>query len=219
MGMPQHLARTKLHKNPHLRGKLEILKREKVENKMVDDKQNIGQKPDGHHLKDKVKYIKDGHYDNIHGGIKPRELHTQPTAPEPANTIYRNTINFFSYDVYVTSSIYFHQCSTIVSDWYCAIDFFSCYAFKILNGVIKLFGLVVRLLTSHPDESGSIPRGVGPRFSHVGIELNDAAGRLVFSGISSFPALLHTHLTSPSSDLKTLIPTCVYSMSHQFAMF
>ncbi|KAJ8877388.1 hypothetical protein PR048_021842 [Dryococelus australis] len=35
-------------------------------------------------------------------------------------------IDFFSCDGYITSSIYFHQCSAIVSDRYGAIDFFSC---------------------------------------------------------------------------------------------
>ncbi|KAJ8887340.1 hypothetical protein PR048_013555 [Dryococelus australis] len=39
-----------------------------------------------------------------------------------------SAIDFFSCDGYITSSIYFQQCSTIISVWYCAIDFFSCYA-------------------------------------------------------------------------------------------
>ncbi|KAJ8868327.1 hypothetical protein PR048_029843 [Dryococelus australis] len=68
-------------------------------------------------------------------------------------------------------------------------------------------GLVVRLLTSHTGEQGSIPGGVAPGFSHVGNLPNDAVGRRVFSGISRFPytcipALLLTHLTSNSSALK-----------------
>ncbi|KAJ8879843.1 hypothetical protein PR048_020460 [Dryococelus australis] len=71
--------------------------------------------------------------------------------------------------------------------------------------------LVVRLLASHQGESCWIPDGVIPGFSHVGIVVDDAAGRLVFSGISRFPrhfipALLRTHLTSPSSVMKTSIP-------------
>ncbi|KAJ8869265.1 hypothetical protein PR048_030837 [Dryococelus australis] len=53
----------------------------------------------------------------------------------------------------------------------------------------------------HLGESGSIPGGVAPAFSHVGIVPYDAAGQRVFSGISRFPrpsipALLHTHLAS-----------------------
>ncbi|KAJ8882875.1 hypothetical protein PR048_014696, partial [Dryococelus australis] len=73
-------------------------------------------------------------------------------------------------------------------------------------------GLVVRLLASHLSEPGSIPCGVAPGYSHVGIVLDDAAGRRVFSGFSRFlrpcvPALIHTHLTSPSSVLKILILT------------
>ncbi|KAJ8867407.1 hypothetical protein PR048_031208 [Dryococelus australis] len=64
---------------------------------------------------------------------------------------------------------------------------------------------MVRLLASHLVEPGSIPG-----FSHMGIESGDAAGRRVFSEISRFPrpcvpALLHTHLSSPSSAIKTSI--------------
>ncbi|KAJ8887880.1 hypothetical protein PR048_007364 [Dryococelus australis] len=52
--------------------------------------------------------------------------------------------------------------------------------------------------------------GDAPVYTHVGIVPEDAAGRWVFSGISRFsrpcvPALLHTHLASPSSALKTSI--------------
>ncbi|KAJ8889279.1 hypothetical protein PR048_008777 [Dryococelus australis] len=52
------------------------------------------------------------------------------------------------------------------------------------------------------------PVWVTPRFSQVGIMQRDSSGRLVFSEISRFPytlilTLLHTHLTSPSSALKT----------------
>ncbi|KAJ8868735.1 hypothetical protein PR048_030275 [Dryococelus australis] len=52
-----------------------------------------------------------------------------------------------------------------------------------------------------------------PEFSHVGIVPDDAAGRWVFSGISSFPpgrfisALLRTHLSSSSAALKVDSPT------------
>ncbi|KAJ8876974.1 hypothetical protein PR048_021426 [Dryococelus australis] len=50
-------------------------------------------------------------------------------------------------------------------------------------------------------------------FSRVGIGPDDAAGRLVLSGISRFsrpyiPALLHTHLASPSSALRTSMLRC-----------
>ncbi|KAJ8894478.1 hypothetical protein PR048_007132 [Dryococelus australis] len=69
-------------------------------------------------------------------------------------------------------------------------------------------GEVVRLLTSHLGEQGSIPGGVAPAFWHVGIAQGDAAGRRVFSGTSRFPAIafrrmLHSRLVSPTSALKT----------------
>ncbi|KAJ8898226.1 hypothetical protein PR048_003586 [Dryococelus australis] len=63
-------------------------------------------------------------------------------------------------------------------------------------------------------EPGSIPGGVAPGFSHVGIVLDDAAGRRIFSGFSRscIQALFHVHLASHSSSLKTLtyltIPMC-----------
>ncbi|KAJ8868913.1 hypothetical protein PR048_030454 [Dryococelus australis] len=50
-------------------------------------------------------------------------------------------------------------------------------------------GLVVSLLASHVGEPGSIPDGVTPGFSPVGIVPGDATGRRVFSGTSRFPAL------------------------------
>ncbi|KAJ8870092.1 hypothetical protein PR048_029103 [Dryococelus australis] len=66
----------------------------------------------------------------------------------------------------------------------------------------------VSLLAPHQGESGSIPGRATPGFSLVGIVPDNAAGQLVFSGISRFPrpfipTLLHAHLTSPSSALKT----------------
>ncbi|KAJ8870890.1 hypothetical protein PR048_027191 [Dryococelus australis] len=69
------------------------------------------------------------------------------------------------------------------------------------------FTTVVRLLTYHLGEPVSIPGGVDPGFSRVGIGPDDAAGWRVFSGISRFPrpfnqALIHTHLTLPLSALK-----------------
>ncbi|KAJ8872380.1 hypothetical protein PR048_025984 [Dryococelus australis] len=68
-------------------------------------------------------------------------------------------------------------------------------------------GLVVRLLASHLGVFSASPVGSLLDF-HVGILPDDAAGWPIFSGIFSFsvpftPALLHTHLTSPSSALKT----------------
>ncbi|KAJ8898173.1 hypothetical protein PR048_003533 [Dryococelus australis] len=59
-----------------------------------------------------------------------------------------------------------------------------------------LDGTVVRLLASHQGDPGSIPSGVAPGFSHVGIVPDNAAGRRVFSGLSRFlhlciPAMLH----------------------------
>ncbi|KAJ8871876.1 hypothetical protein PR048_028216 [Dryococelus australis] len=71
-------------------------------------------------------------------------------------------------------------------------------------------GVVVRLLASNLCEPGLIPGGVAPGFSHVGIVPDDATCRRVSSGISHFPrpfipALLHAHLASPSSALKTPI--------------
>ncbi|KAJ8887484.1 hypothetical protein PR048_013699 [Dryococelus australis] len=70
--------------------------------------------------------------------------------------------------------------------------------------------IVFRLFASLIGTPSSIPGGVAPRFSHVGIVSDDAAGWRVFSGISRFPrpcimAMLHTHLASPSSALKTSI--------------
>ncbi|KAJ8888380.1 hypothetical protein PR048_007870 [Dryococelus australis] len=51
--------------------------------------------------------------------------------------------------------------------------------------------------------------GVAPGFSHMRVVPDDTTGRRVFSGISRFlrpfiPSLPHTHLTLPSSALKTL---------------
>ncbi|KAJ8870266.1 hypothetical protein PR048_029287 [Dryococelus australis] len=69
-------------------------------------------------------------------------------------------------------------------------------------------GVVVRLVASHLGEPGYIPGVFDPGSSRVGIAPDDATGRWVFSGISRFsrpsiPALLHTHLTLPSSAVKT----------------
>ncbi|KAJ8896082.1 hypothetical protein PR048_001424 [Dryococelus australis] len=64
--------------------------------------------------------------------------------------------------------------------------------------------------SSHYSKRGSIPSRVAPRFSCMGIMLDNADGLPVFSGISYFPrpcipALLHTHLASHSSALKNLL--------------
>ncbi|KAJ8878795.1 hypothetical protein PR048_019381 [Dryococelus australis] len=69
-------------------------------------------------------------------------------------------------------------------------------------------GVVVRLLASRQGESRSIPCGVAPGLSHMGIVPDNAVGQRVSSGISRFShlcitALLHTHLASPLSVLKT----------------
>ncbi|KAJ8865950.1 hypothetical protein PR048_033473 [Dryococelus australis] len=63
---------------------------------------------------------------------------------------------------------------------------------------------------SHQGEPGLIPGGVTPGFTHVRTAPDDTAGLRVFSGISRFTrpcisALLHTHLASPSSAIKTSI--------------
>ncbi|KAJ8866527.1 hypothetical protein PR048_032370 [Dryococelus australis] len=50
--------------------------------------------------------------------------------------------------------------------------------------------VVVRLLACHLDEPSSIPGGVTPGFSHVGIVPDDAAGQRVFFGDIPFPAAL-----------------------------
>ncbi|KAJ8895523.1 hypothetical protein PR048_000859 [Dryococelus australis] len=77
---------------------------------------------------------------------------------------------------------------------------------------LKDNGVVVRILISHLREPGSIPSRVTPGFFRVGIVPNNAAGSWIFSGISHspVPALLHAHLTSPSS--------AKISKSHQSAM-
>ncbi|KAJ8881570.1 hypothetical protein PR048_018054 [Dryococelus australis] len=69
-------------------------------------------------------------------------------------------------------------------------------------------GTAVRESVCHQGDQGSIPGGVTPGYSRVGIVLSDDAGRRVFSRISRFPrpcipALLHAYLTSPSSALRT----------------
>ncbi|KAJ8874510.1 hypothetical protein PR048_025370 [Dryococelus australis] len=71
-------------------------------------------------------------------------------------------------------------------------------------------GVVVSLLASRQGEPRSIPGGVAPGLSHVGIVPDDAAERPGFLGDLRFfrsfiPALPHTHLASPTSALKTSI--------------
>ncbi|KAJ8881002.1 hypothetical protein PR048_017475 [Dryococelus australis] len=50
---------------------------------------------------------------------------------------------------------------------------------------------VVRLLASHLGEQGSVPGGVEPGFSRVGLVPDDAAGLRVFPEISRFPPFFH----------------------------
>ncbi|KAJ8870525.1 hypothetical protein PR048_029548 [Dryococelus australis] len=84
-------------------------------------------------------------------------------------------------------------------------------------------GVVVTLLDSLIRESGSSPGGVAPGLSHVGIVLDDAAGRWVSSGISRFlhpciPALLNAHLVSLPSALKTwMLRAALATSSRQLA--
>ncbi|KAJ8897621.1 hypothetical protein PR048_002970 [Dryococelus australis] len=83
----------------------------------------------------------------------------------------------------------------------------------ILNPSEDCSGQAVSSLASHQGNPGSIPNQV-PGFSHVGISLDDAVGRGVFSGISYFPrsfisALLHTLPQLPSSALKTSLLTAI----------
>ncbi|KAJ8897386.1 hypothetical protein PR048_002732 [Dryococelus australis] len=69
------------------------------------------------------------------------------------------------------------------------------------------FGVAVmqRLERLSPTEPNRVrfQAAVAPGFSHAGSVPDDASGRRVFSGISRtcVPALLHTHLTSPSFPL------------------
>ncbi|KAJ8895108.1 hypothetical protein PR048_000433 [Dryococelus australis] len=76
------------------------------------------------------------------------------------------------------------------------------YEIKLASRQRRIFHARRREFTDQRRDSGSIPGGFAPGFSHVGIVLDDAAGRRVFSGISRFPrrsvpALLHTHLNHP----------------------
>ncbi|KAJ8871529.1 hypothetical protein PR048_027851 [Dryococelus australis] len=69
-------------------------------------------------------------------------------------------------------------------------------------------GVVVKLPASRLGEPGLIPSEIVPGFPHGKIVEDDVADRRVFSGYSRFPrpfipTLLHTHLVSPSSALRT----------------
>ncbi|KAJ8896278.1 hypothetical protein PR048_001622 [Dryococelus australis] len=96
----------------------------------------------------------------------------------------------------------------LVFHWLLAVV--SC-ASGLRDSGIKIDGTPGILYYSPPTrgEPGSIPRGVAPGFSHVGIVPDDASGRRVFlqgSPISPclcIPALLITHFTSTLSALKT----------------
>ncbi|KAJ8893769.1 hypothetical protein PR048_006369 [Dryococelus australis] len=66
----------------------------------------------------------------------------------------------------------------------------------------------VLLFTSHQGGLDSIPGGVAPGFSHLGIVADDVAGGRFFSGFSRYPrpcipVLLRAHLVSLSSALNT----------------
>ncbi|KAJ8885891.1 hypothetical protein PR048_012097 [Dryococelus australis] len=55
----------------------------------------------------------------------------------------RSAIYFFSSDGYITSSINFHLCISIIYRWYSTIEFFSCYAYEIFNVAIDIFGCAI----------------------------------------------------------------------------
>ncbi|KAJ8897927.1 hypothetical protein PR048_003284, partial [Dryococelus australis] len=55
-----------------------------------------------------------------------------------------------------------------------------------MGAVKRVGGAVASALAFHQSGSNSIPGGFAPGFSHVGIVLNDAASRRVFSGNSRF---------------------------------
>ncbi|KAJ8874823.1 hypothetical protein PR048_022712 [Dryococelus australis] len=89
--------------------------------------------------------------------------------------------------------------------------------------VIRRGQAAVSLLASHQGEPGSIPGRVTPGFWQVGIVPDDASGRRVFSGISRFPrpfipAMLHSHLTSSSSVLKSSLRDAQISQ-HQLYLY
>ncbi|KAJ8895395.1 hypothetical protein PR048_000727 [Dryococelus australis] len=70
-------------------------------------------------------------------------------------------------------------------------------------------GAVARTLASHHDDPGLIPGGFPPGFSHVGIVLDDATGRWIFSRYSRFrrpciPASLHPRVSSLSCHVRGL---------------
>ncbi|KAJ8873993.1 hypothetical protein PR048_024833 [Dryococelus australis] len=81
--------------------------------------------------------------------------------------------------------------------------------------------ITVRILASQLGEPGSIPNGVAPGFSHVGIVSDDAAGRRVFSGISCSPRpfipalfLTHPHFTSIDSQDLDVKSRPISSLTH-----
>ncbi|KAJ8876793.1 hypothetical protein PR048_021240 [Dryococelus australis] len=83
--------------------------------------------------------------------------------------------------------ISFLQAPVFPSNWF--RHYRHCSHRKVKSSHITLGrgGVVVKLLAYYLPETGSIPGGVAPRFSHVGIVPVDATGWQVFSGISSFP--------------------------------
>ncbi|KAJ8895233.1 hypothetical protein PR048_000558 [Dryococelus australis] len=74
--------------------------------------------------------------------------------------------------------------------------------------------IMVRLLAFLLGEPGSSPGGAAPGLSHVGIASNDAAGRRVFSGISSSPCPSIPHPTViGSQDLGVKSRSNLYSIT------
>ncbi|KAJ8894541.1 hypothetical protein PR048_007198 [Dryococelus australis] len=81
-------------------------------------------------------------------------------------------------------------------------------------------GAVARVLASRHGEPGSIPGGFTPRFSHVGIVLDDTACRWVFSGYSGFTPPSHSGAAPysarfPLSALKTSLSSRYSDMGFQ----
>ncbi|KAJ8896038.1 hypothetical protein PR048_001379 [Dryococelus australis] len=117
----------------------------------------------------------------------------------PCNTIFHILSSFTGVRQIVAAS---HNCHPYArADVTYGGDFFSC-----LRSDLPSDDLFINR-RSVGREPGSILDEIVPGFSHVRIVRDDASGRRVFTVLSRFPhpcilALLHTHLTSPSSVLK-----------------
>ncbi|KAJ8882725.1 hypothetical protein PR048_014538 [Dryococelus australis] len=86
----------------------------------------------------------------------------------------------------------------------------SVVKFRTLNQFWSRSGVMVRLFAFPQGEQGSIPGEVAPGFSHVVYHAGQCRWLAGFLGDTPFPlsfimALLHTHLTSPSSALKIMM--------------